>query len=91
MKVLLPDYGLTYDTLLALLPSEVKDGYRLEHNKTYNLLTIGYKRLGGPLDLSIPLEKVRMIKRDEVSLDIVASNFYLSIFTNVEYINLQIN
>jgi hypothetical protein len=90
MKVLLPDYGLTYNTLLGLIPSKVKDDYRLEHNKDLNLLRVGFKSLGGPLDVSIPLDRVRMIKSDEVSLDIVAHNFYLTIFINVEYINLQV-
>jgi hypothetical protein len=90
MKILLPDYGLTCETLLSLLPSNISEIYQIDHNKKLNIIRLSSYGTSGVIDVSIPLTKVRQINGNETTLEIIADSYYLTIFLKVDHILLLI-
>ena len=90
MKILLPEYGLTCDTLLALLPSRVKELYEIECNRKLNLIRFSSYPSASFIHVSVPLGKVHLIKGDEVAIEIIADTYSLTIFLKIDHILLLI-
>jgi hypothetical protein len=90
MKILLPDYGLTYEMLISLLPTNIKEVYNVDQNKALNLIRFSSTDISCAINVSIPLNKVYEIRGNEVAIEIIADSYYLTIFLKIDHILLLI-
>lgn len=88
MKILLPDYGLTSDTLLSILPAKIREVYNVEDNKKLNLIRFSSNDTSGAINVSIPLKRVYEIRGNDVVIEVIADTYYLTIFLKVNHILL---
>lgn len=79
----------TYKDIMDIFSEDAKKMYRITHNEEINLLMICDQNQS--YCYNIPCDKITDIELTPKAIYIRASNlFVLNIFTNLEYISLQI-
>lgn len=80
---------IDYDTFMSKIPESIKARYSFVHNDKLNAIQI----MDTPttMAITIPIDKIDFIKDEEVTINIwVIEKFALTIFKNVNLLNIQI-